>query len=96
MELIYFYYFFFFLPTKTEISIATSITAIIAINPGQPKTATNLLPNDIIIPAKITPKATALTLVLKSRFKKLAASVPVHAPVPGSGIPTICIFFFWI
>ena len=68
--------------------IAANITAIIAIKPGQPKTATNLLPNDIIIPAKITPSATALTLVLKSKFKKLAANVPVQAPVPGSGIPT--------
>ena len=76
------------LPTITEIIIATKITAIIAINPGQPKTATNLLPNDIIIPARITPRATALTLVLKSKFKKLEANVPVQAPVPGSGIPT--------
>ena len=42
----------------------------------------------IIIPARRTPHITEMTLFLKSSFKKLAASVPVHAPVPGSGIPT--------
>ena len=62
--------------------------AIIKATPGQPKMATTLLPTDIIIPASKTPKVTAKILVLKSRFKKLAASVPVHAPVPGSGTPT--------
>lgn len=31
---------------------------------------------------------TARTLVLKSISRILAASVPVHAPVPGSGMPT--------
>ena len=72
----------------TEATIITKITAIIAITPAQPKIATILLPNDIIIPANITPKATAVILVLKSSFKKLAARVPVHAPVPGKGIPT--------
>ena len=50
--------------------------------------ATILLPKDIIIPANITPRVTAEMLVLKSRFKKLAANVPVQAPVPGKGIPT--------
>ena len=64
------------------------IAITIAINPGQPKIDTNLLPNDIIIPANSTPSVTAEILVLKSRFKKLATNVPVHAPVPGSGIPT--------
>ena len=54
---------------KTEIITATIIIAIIAISPGQPKTATNLLPKDIIIPAKITPNATAVILVLKSTTK---------------------------
>ena len=44
--------------------------------------------NPIIIPAKTTPAITAAVLFLKSKSKKLAASVPVHAPVPGSGIPT--------
>ena len=39
-------------------------------------------------PASKTPHIAASTLDLKSIFKKLAASVPVHAPVPGSGIPT--------
>ena len=86
--MVFIFYLFFFFLTKTEIIIVTNITAIIAINPGQPKIATNLLPKDIIIPARITPRATALTLVLKSKFKKLAANVPVQAPVPGSGIPT--------
>ena len=71
-----------------EIAIIRIIATIIAITPGQPNTATILLPKDIIIPAKITPSATAEMLVLKSRFKKLAANVPVHAPVPGNGIPT--------
>ena len=65
----------------TEATIITKITA-------KPKIATILLPNDIIIPANITPKATAVILVLKSSFKKLAARVPVQAPVPGKGIPT--------
>ena len=57
-------------------------------NPPIPSVATILLPRDIIIPASKTPRATAEMLVLKSRFKKLAANVPVHAPVPGIGIPT--------
>ena len=61
--MVFIFYLFFFFLTKTEIIIATNITAIIAINPGQPKIATNLLPKDIIIPARITPRATALTLV---------------------------------
>ena len=41
-----------------------------------------------MIPAKITPPITASTLFLKSISKILAANVPVHAPVPGNGIPT--------
>ena len=41
-----------------------------------------------MIPAKITPAITETTLFLKSISKRLAASVPVQAPVPGSGIPT--------
>ena len=87
-----FYYFcsvdFFFLPLKIKIQIITRIAAIIAINPGQPKIETNLLPRDIIRPASKTPRVTAEMLVLKSIFKKLAAKVPVQAPVPGRGIPT--------
>lgn len=71
----------------TEATIITKITAIIAITPAKPKIATILLPNDIIIPANITPKVTAVILVLKSSFKKLAARVPVQAPVPGNGTP---------
>lgn len=42
----------------------------------------------IIIPASNTPPRTAITLFLKPISRKLAASVPVHAPVPGIGIPT--------
>ena len=77
---------FFF--TKTETKIATNISAIIVITPDHPRVATILLPKDIIIPANITPRATADMLVLKSRFRKLAANVPVQAPVPGKGMPT--------
>ena len=39
-------------------------------------------------PASKTPSITAMVVDLKSISKILAASVPVHAPVPGSGIPT--------
>lgn len=42
----------------------------------------------IIIPASRTPSMTAIIVDLKSMSRILAASVPVHAPVPGSGIPT--------
>ena len=42
----------------------------------------------IITPASKTPNKTAITLFLNPISRKLAASVPVHAPVPGSGIPT--------
>ena len=44
--------------------------------------------NPIIMPAKTTPAIIAITLFLKSISNKLAAKVPVQAPVPGSGIPT--------
>ena len=54
--------------------------------PSAPNTPA--LPSPIMNPASITPSMTAITLDLKSIFRKLAASVPVHAPVPGSGIPT--------
>jgi len=40
------------------------------------------------MPASSTPSMTAATVDLKSISRILAASVPVHAPVPGSGIPT--------
>lgn len=76
------YYFFFFLFNIIEIKIATNIIAIIARTPAQPSKAIILLPNDIIIPANKTPKVIAEILVLKSSFKKLAAKVPVQAPVP--------------
>ena len=42
----------------------------------------------MIIPARSTPSITAATVDLKSISRILAASVPVHAPVPGSGMPT--------
>ena len=38
--------------------------------------------------ARMTPPTTAITLFLKSMSKKLAARVPVQAPVPGNGMPT--------
>lgn len=41
-----------------------------------------------MIPARITPSITAITLRLKSQSRIDAARVPVQAPVPGSGIPT--------
>ena len=56
------------------------------IAPKAPNTPADASP--IIIPASITPNTTATILVLKSISKILAANVPVHAPVPGSGIPT--------
>ncbi len=39
-------------------------------------------------PASITPSITAITLCLNSQSRRLAASVPVQAPVPGKGMPT--------
>ena len=84
--LVFFFPFFFF--TIIETTIIKSKTAISAITPAQPKMDTILLPKDIIIPASITPRETAVILVLKSSFKNEAAKVPVQAPVPGNGIPT--------
>ena len=40
----------------------------------------------MIRPANRTPAITAMTVFLKSKSKMLAASDPVQAPVPGSGI----------
>ena len=77
----------FFLIKIDAITIIV-ITATIAITPVQPSQTTILLPKDIIIPANKTPSVVANILVLKPRFKKLAARVPVQAPVPGKGIPT--------
>lgn len=48
------------------------------------------IPNDpasIMHPANSTPPSAAIVVFLKSKFKILAAKVPVHAPVPGTGIP---------
>ena len=39
--------------------------------------------------ASTTPPITAMTLFLKPISRKLAARVPVHAPVPGNGMPTL-------
>ena len=50
-----------------------------------------IIPNDtadIISPARITPRNIYNRLFLKLRFKSTAKSAPVHAPVPGRGIPT--------
>ena len=66
---------FFLFLIITDATIITSKTAIIAITPGHPSIATILLPNDIIIPANQPPKATAVTLVLKSKFKNEAANL---------------------
>ena len=80
--------FYFFFLIKIDTSRTTNIIAIIANTPTHPKIATILLPNDMIIPANKTPRVIAHMLVLKSIFKKLAAKVPVQAPVPGRGMPT--------
>ena len=45
-------------------------------------------PAIIIKPASKTPRITAITVSLKLNPSKLAAKVPVQAPVPGSGTPT--------
>jgi hypothetical protein len=42
----------------------------------------------MIIPASNTPSIIEITLFLKSKSNIDAARVPVHAPVPGIGIPT--------
>ena len=42
----------------------------------------------MMTPARRTPSMTATTVDLKSMSRILAARVPVHAPVPGRGIPT--------
>ena len=52
--LIIIFYFFFFI--IIDISNMTNITAIIANTPVHPRTATILLPNDIIMPANKTPR----------------------------------------
>ena len=40
------------------------------------------------MPAVRTPAMIAMMVFLKSRFKILAARVPVQAPVPGMGMAT--------
>ena len=42
----------------------------------------------MMIPAIITPKETATAVLLGPKSSKLAARVPVQAPVPGTGMPT--------
>ena len=42
----------------------------------------------MMIPARTTPADTAMDVVLMPISRKLAARVPVHAPVPGRGMPT--------
>ena len=52
-----------------------------------PALASRLM-TSIMIPAIRTPRTTALVVFLRSKSSMEAARVPVHAPVPGSGIPT--------
>ena len=47
-----------------------------------------MLSTPIMQPASRTPPMQARTLSLKSISSRLAARVPVHAPVPGRGMPT--------
>ena len=61
-------------------------SAPILIHESAPFTAKETMP--MITPARMTPHMAAMLLFLKSMSRKLAASVPVQAPVPGSGIPT--------
>ena len=42
----------------------------------------------MMIPAIMTPRETDNAVVLMPMSRKLAARVPVHAPVPGMGMPT--------
>ena len=42
----------------------------------------------MITPAMITPRETDRAVILGPKFKRLAANVPVQAPVPGTGMPT--------
>ena len=42
----------------------------------------------MMIPAIMTPRETDSAVVLMPMSRKLAARVPVHAPVPGMGMPT--------
>ena len=42
----------------------------------------------MMIPARRTPQITEMLVFFQSMSRRLAASVPVQAPVPGSGIPT--------
>lgn len=46
------------------------------------------LRQNMIVPATKTPPMQARTLFLNPMSRILAARVPVHAPVPGRGIPT--------
>ena len=42
----------------------------------------------MIMPARSTPASTAIVPFLMFIPKRLAARLPVHAPVPGIGMPT--------
>jgi len=41
-----------------------------------------------MIPARSTPEITEIQVFFQSISRRLAARVPVQAPVPGKGIPT--------
>ena len=47
-----------------------------------------MLAAPMMIPAIMTPRETDNAVVLMPMSRKLAARVPVHAPVPGMGMPT--------
>ena len=49
---------------------------------------TPMLARPMMQPARITPRQTAAVVDLIPMSRKLAPSAPVHAPVPGRGIPT--------
>ena len=61
------------------ISIALSSVYFAAVKAATPARLSTVM----MIPASRTPQITAMTLFLKSILRKLAARVPVHAPVPG-------------
>ena len=42
----------------------------------------------MMMPARMTPRETAPVVDFQPMFSKDAARVPVHAPVPGRGMPT--------
>ena len=64
-----------------DIDLHTKLTKTITLN-------TPVLAAPMMTPAMITPSETAAAVDLIPILRKDAARVPVHAPVPGSGMPT--------